>query len=1151
MTRRYIFCTVILFAAFLFASCANFIKSKEVKKELEDIIAYNNAKIVPVNLSCDKEMGSIYPQGSYEAHLGFAFEVQYVPNAENYIIDAESTIFEAVSRITDESRSDCVEIIPVEQSIEDKRVGLYRAKVKVVKASDDIMLRPCPVLVPKVVDIFPPNNASGYPQDSTIRITFNKSVDPESFGYFSCIKIQNGSNKDMTPYYGTPYFSNDNTILNIASAPGKFIIEDGSGSEYEDITITINFDNITDAQGIQIAQNSAYTYRLNKNTDTKAPVANSIVLKTTSDSSAYYYHSLNEKVFEDWTNAMTAEYRYGDFSQNHVGASIYIETSGYDKDSGVNGIQVIETFYRTVEDEDTSLAKNTGICGINKQVFLETDSNNNEVYAMNDTYTFVTKNDGVFKLEVSILDNAGHTSESKTFYVIKDSSIGASIISFEETSNPLSKYLPDDPDSTEDSYTDIFNIVRNSHNGSDTVVLTLKESSGEIFYQTSSNFYLSKCDAEIYYGSSPNAINKKAAVNGRTFTFTANPNEITYVNVLALDDVGNKISFIRAIPPKPAISYYEAVVNGNHKDLKIDLYNQMAEGLGADSNGYFYVVRNNTKGNSNYGAAPNDDPGKINNCLQIIDYYATKKNDYTYKNLDVYVVTYLKYGNNYWYSVLSDDSINMNATINGSGYRLMQGNPTSTLSMSGKVCNTYDFGLYMHDNIQITTRPYEKNSGYSKVTVFDFKEAAGESPDISFTFICKEIDSYSYPDEPVKEYHFSEPTFILPSFKKYNLYIIAEKPDDPQYYYSDWFYVKVNGASNRFSDSYSFALTDDSFAPSFPTVTHNTNNDTPVYWKETSAVFPEDKPVTTRIDETKTTQGYIDVSGVGLVETYETSGTYLMDYYFIPDSNVHTNDYTEYTMQDLLAYENEKHTLEYKLSDTEIKIPYNYLDEGLYTLCLVAKDWNGNYAIKCAPAFNKVLDTKVPVSFSNISDTNLRIFANVSFFLERYSITDNSWKSLTPTKSGTIWRYGFNPTTEQNVTWIKVSGIKKGQDVFNSGFYLVDYVYLPYKRSLLYSNYSLEFTSKEVIECLTGYHVYCNHPVLCHTMYCSKKLTETSEAKDVAIWETKGEETGFMVQSGDFSYTNTYLSKIPSGYYYTTIFHFGDGETVMTPIKQK
>ena len=137
-------------------------------------------------------------------------------------------------------------------------------------------------------------------------------------------------------------------------------------------------------------------------------------------------------------------------------------------------------------------------------------------------------------------------------------------------------------------------------------------------------------------------------------------------------------------------------------------------------------------------------------------------------------------------------------------------------------------------------------------------------------------------------------------------------------------------------------------------------------------------------------------------------------------------------------------------------------------------------------------------------------------------------------------------------TWIKISGRKTGQDIFDSGYYLVEYLYFPYVKTTKNPNLTLlTFTSKEVIECLTGYHVYCDYPVLCHTMYCSKKLTETSEASDVAIWETKGMETGFMVKSGDYSYTSENYRDIPAGYYYTTIFHFADGETIMTPIKQK
>lgn len=1133
MSKRYFFCTVVLVIAALFTSCENFLRAKDVKDEVEDIIAYNNAKIVPVSLSCEKEMGSIYPQNSYNARLGFAFELQYVPNTENYIIDGESSIFEAVSRFSGESRADCVEIIPVEQSIEDKRVGLFRAKVKVIKSADDILLRPCPIQVPKVIDISPANSVTGYPQDSTIRITFNKPVAPDSFGFFSCIKILNGSNKDMTSYYGTPYFSNDNTILNISAVAGKPIIQDDAGSDYEDITISINFTNITDAEGIQITQNKAYTFRLNKTKDTEDPKVNSIVLKTTSDTSQYYYHELTEKVFEEWTDTATAENPYGDFSQNHVGGTFYIETSGYDKDSGVNGIQVIETFYKTVTDEDTSLSTTTGICGINKQVFLQTDNDNNNIYSINDTYTFVSKNDGVFKLEISLLDNAGRSSESKTFYVIKDSTIGPDIISFKETKDPYNIYLPDDPTTAYDSYTDIFNVARSSQNGTDTVVLTLLESSGEAFYETSGKTYLSKCDAEIYYGSSVNAINKKARAVNKTFSFTANPDEITYVKVLALDDVGNKIAFIRAIPPKPKLSNYKTKISGNNKDLRINVFSDLEEGLGADSNGFFYVVRNNSIANTNFGAAPRESDG----FLEIIDYYGYEGINESYKNLDIFVVAYLKYGNNYWYSVLSDDYVNMNATINASGYRMIYGNPTSSLSSSEKTLNN-SFGSYVHDNIQITTKPYEKNSGYSEFTIFDYKTELGEAAtDVVYTYVCIDYDNQNL------EYHFTEPTFILPSMRRYNLYIYVEEINGSMYFKSPYFWVYANGATNYISN-HSFDLTDDSFAPSFPDVTHNVDNDDQLYWIETSANYPTDGPESTIVGS--------DVA-VGMAETYETSGVGVMDYYFIPDSNVHRNDYTVYTMQDLAAYENEKRTIEYSFSGTGFKIPYNYLDDGLYTLCLVAKDKNGNYAIKCAPAFNKVLDIKVPLKLGKSSDT-LIITSGENFSFERYNFDEKNWKPITVKKltSGT-WRGTISLTSDLSTTWAKVSGRKIGKDTFDSGYYLVDYFYIPHKRYELYPNiYSpLEFTSKEVIECLTGYHVYCNYPVLIHTMYCEKKLTETNTKQDIAIWETKGFETGFMIQSGDYSYTKENYREIPTGYYYTTIFHLPDGETIMTPIKQK
>ena len=102
-------------------------------------------------------------------------------------------------------------------------------------------------------------------------------------------------------------------------------------------------------------------------------------------------------------------------------------------------------------------------------------------------------------------------------------------------------------------------------------------------------------------------------------------------------------------------------------------------------------------------------------------------------------------------------------------------------------------------------------------------------------------------------------------------------------------------------------------------------------------------------------------------------------------------------------------------------------------------------------------------------------------------------------------------------------------------------------------------------------------------MYSDEALT-TSKYEDNAlrIWENKGIETGARVVNqninedsshsnfdfnsedlstlpdsdswhviGSETYGNENLNAVPKGFWYTTIFHFADGSTAMTDIKQK
>ena len=94
-------------------------------------------------------------------------------------------------------------------------------------------------------------------------------------------------------------------------------------------------------------------------------------------------------------------------------------------------------------------------------------------------------------------------------------------------------------------------------------------------------------------------------------------------------------------------------------------------------------------------------------------------------------------------------------------------------------------------------------------------------------------------------------------------------------------------------------------------------------------------------------------------------------------------------------------------------------------------------------------------------------------------------------------------------------------------------------------------------------------------MYCPDKLTASKyDNNAIRIWESKGVETGIAVLNGSINerespyynagetetsgsevgsetYDNDRLSMVPAGAYYTTIFHFADGTTIMSDIKQK
>lgn len=1144
------FCIVILSQLILFSSCDSFLNAKDVKEEIEEVLEYNRAKTVPVSLSCDKEMGTIFPESSYPAKLGYEFELQFVLDADNYYISDESKILEAVSRIKNESRADCVVFSTATQSAEDKNIGLYRIKAKVIKDADDIMIRPVPSLRPKVTEVYPPNNPEGVAQDSTIRITFNKPVDPLSFGFFSCITLRGSSNPDVASCYGKPYFSNNNTILNIPVASGKSIIEDDSDNTYEDVTLNIDFSNITDEEGIPLVQNNSYTFRVNKNVDTLKPVLTSLVLKTTEDTSASYYRTLTAKPFNTWTKSGTQDNPYGDYSTNHVGKNIYIEVSGYDKDSGVNGVQIVETLYKLIEGGDPSgtLVK-TGYSGINKFEYVQTDSDNNNIYSLNDTYTFTTFNDGVFKLEISVLDNAGNASTPVTYYVIKDTIIDSNSIQFLET-KAYSQYNPTYEGLGE--YVDIFDHVRIQQNGSDTVVLTLDSSSVDTFYDGCTSEY----EIEVFYGDSESSINNRASKNGNVFSYTRKSDQLNFVKIICSDAVGNKEEFLRALPPRPLIksfskqAYYPDDESGYYFEYpeiipkNVEMYSNLCETYGADSFGIFYVVKNKTIGNANYGSSPG------NKRMVIKDFSC----DYSTKEHDFYIVQYYQYGETFWYSVLSGEYVVANALCyEPHGTVTLDGNLTRK-NETGNSNQSYTSGFepYMKDCLTVSVQPC-LNSGCYKIILDDYKKHGVDTSNIIFSFECVNQSTS-------ETYSFSEPEFYLPTRATYKVYVYAKEKNGTGYYRSSWCYCYVNGSSS-YNRQNSFELKDELSAPVFDDESHSFTSDTAAYFVEPA--LPYDNPKGASY-------------AAGMYEDPEHPGYGKIDYYFIQNTNTNIEEYSKYTLQDLQAFE--KHTLLYKFTDTCIKIPYGQLEEGLYTLCMVAYDKKGNYAVKCVPAFNVTKGTKINPSFKYTGQNEYGLYKitsdAVDFCLDYYNASTQKWINIktfdlpqTPFfgELNTSWDFSFNgKDTPAYDGWMKIYGpkfnftvddssyVEYNNTIYNSGFYYVDYKYIPYEKSKVNPNIAvMQCNNKNIIPGVIGLQVVCDKSVFAHTVYSSKKLTETTEATDIAIWETKGFETGIVVNNETFTYTEDNYSEVPEGWYYTTIIHFADGTAYMTEVKKK
>ena len=371
--------TTILGGAFLcivIAGCKNFLNSGEVQKEIKDAIAYNNAKSVNIVISCPQEMGTVYPNNTYTAKLGYDFELQFKPNTKDYCIKDLSTVFEAV-RYNDDSvsLSDYVEFKAIERTQEDERDGLYRVNAKVIKEASDILIRPKCLLLPEITGIQTNMTNGILSPGNPVTVVFNMPVDSNTLNYTNISIKANGS--DISRLFESPQL-----YENILTIKPKY----EQLSEYiekilllKNLEVTFEFRNtITSTnEGITLPlkQNNYSTFKViyNSEIERNAPVCNvffmtaePISLENASvlNNSKYFLTQFANKSQKLKNRTKNYVYLYGIYNDAESGIRLVKVKSR--KTHGAKGERIQEIYdeddyYTSLSDSQFKIADNGNV----------------------------------------------------------------------------------------------------------------------------------------------------------------------------------------------------------------------------------------------------------------------------------------------------------------------------------------------------------------------------------------------------------------------------------------------------------------------------------------------------------------------------------------------------------------------------------------------------------------------------------------------------------------------------------------------------------------------------------------------------------------------------------------------------------------------